>query len=85
MQRCQYFQEFMFYSQPQIPVAFWKSQLFFLNDFPASVGYPEKTKCDQHNTTSLKAKYTDPKEYVALKHHYCYTSFTFCHSTATMN
>lgn len=43
---------------------------FSLKELPVAVDYPEKSKCDQHNTTFPKAKYTYPKEYVALKHHY---------------
>lgn len=46
-----------------------KLHCFCLKELPVPEGYPEKTKCDQHNMASLKAKYTDLKEYIALKYH----------------
>lgn len=70
MQCCQLLQESVFLLQPQIPVAVWKLHCFGLKELPVPVGHPEKTKYDQHNIASLKAKYTDLKEYVDLKYYH---------------
>lgn len=68
----QYFQEFVSLLAPNSCSFLKISALFFspLKELPGPVSYPEKTEHDQCNATSLKAKYTDLKEYVVLKHHY---------------